>query len=193
MVWRWDETEKSESRRVWLECYGVPLHAWSKNTFCRIGEQWGEVVECDKLMEACNSFSAGKVLIDTCVFDMINEWIHVKVGASGFDVMVREVGGEVYREECFRDNRTEAEDRHIINIEEMKYGGLSGISKYGDEQRVVDWDQAAVLMTADHRNNEQDEDMIVISSLDLNEWNHRISNFPNENGSYAELVDKADS
>ncbi|KAL1313753.1 hypothetical protein AAHE18_16G135000 [Arachis hypogaea] len=25
-VWRWEESERSESRRVWLECHGVPLH-----------------------------------------------------------------------------------------------------------------------------------------------------------------------
>ncbi|KAL4330756.1 hypothetical protein AHAS_Ahas13G0431900 [Arachis hypogaea] len=94
MVWRWDETERSESRRVWLDCYGVLLHAWSSDTFLKIGEQWEEVVVCDKLTESCNSFSVGRVLIDTCVFDMINERIHVTIGASGFDVLVREVGGE---------------------------------------------------------------------------------------------------
>ncbi|KAL4322010.1 hypothetical protein AHAS_Ahas14G0167700 [Arachis hypogaea] len=73
MIWRWDETEKSESRRVWLDCYRVPLHAWSRDTFHKIGEQWGEMVACDKLTESCTSFSVGRVLIDTCVFDMINE------------------------------------------------------------------------------------------------------------------------
>ncbi|KAL4390295.1 hypothetical protein AHAS_Ahas03G0130800 [Arachis hypogaea] len=50
-VWRWDETERSESRRVWLECFGVPLHAWSTDTFRRIGEQWGDVVKWRRIAE----------------------------------------------------------------------------------------------------------------------------------------------
>ncbi|KAL4307274.1 hypothetical protein AHAS_Ahas16G0261900 [Arachis hypogaea] len=39
MVWRWDESERSETRRVWLECYGVPLRAWSTETFTKLGGQ----------------------------------------------------------------------------------------------------------------------------------------------------------
>ncbi|KAL4393116.1 hypothetical protein AHAS_Ahas02G0019800 [Arachis hypogaea] len=70
MVWRWDKTERSETRRIWLECYGVPLHAWSTETFTRLGDQWSEA-------------------------------IHVTIGANGFDVLVKEVGKEVYWEECF--------------------------------------------------------------------------------------------
>ncbi|KAL4381480.1 hypothetical protein AHAS_Ahas04G0137700 [Arachis hypogaea] len=66
-VWRWEESERSETRRVWLECHGMPLHV-----------------------------CVGYMLIDICVFDVINEWIHITVGTSGFDVFVKEIGREIY-------------------------------------------------------------------------------------------------
>ncbi|KAL4287198.1 hypothetical protein AHAS_Ahas19G0162200 [Arachis hypogaea] len=99
-VWRWEEAERSETRRVWLECFGVPLHVWSANTFKMIGGQWGKVVGCDNLTESRNSFSVGHVQIDTSMLDVINEWIHITVGLSGFDVLVKEVGRETYGLGC---------------------------------------------------------------------------------------------
>ncbi|KAL4373556.1 hypothetical protein AHAS_Ahas05G0093600 [Arachis hypogaea] len=36
-VWRSNKSKRSETRRVWLECFGVPLHAWSVDTFELIG------------------------------------------------------------------------------------------------------------------------------------------------------------
>ncbi|KAL4393668.1 hypothetical protein AHAS_Ahas02G0075000 [Arachis hypogaea] len=182
MVWRWDETEKSESRRVWIECYGVPIHAWSRNTFHKIGEQWGKVVKCDKLMESGISFSAGRVLIDTCTFDMINEWIHVTIGTSGFDVLVREVGGEVYREECFRKEKEEASVRHMTNEEDIQR-----------EPMVVAWNPAVVQTTVDNREDEQGRDMMVNSSIILNEWHYKISKRLSINGNQGELNGRADS
>ncbi|KAL4381859.1 hypothetical protein AHAS_Ahas04G0175600 [Arachis hypogaea] len=136
MEWRWDETEKSESRRVWLDCYGVPLHAWSRDTFHRIGEQWGEVVTCDKLIESYNSFSVGRVLIYTCAFDMINESIHITIGTSVFDVLVREVGGEVYREECFQKCQNKTEGRDMLNGKEIRDSRMGSLLNYSDEWKV---------------------------------------------------------
>ncbi|KAL1341338.1 hypothetical protein AAHE18_09G079600 [Arachis hypogaea] len=60
-VWRWEESEYTETRRVWLECFGVALHAWSAETFTTIEGQWGEVVSCDRETELCNSFAVGRI------------------------------------------------------------------------------------------------------------------------------------
>ncbi|KAL4381767.1 hypothetical protein AHAS_Ahas04G0166400 [Arachis hypogaea] len=129
MVWRWDETERSESRRIWLECYGVPMHAWSGDTFCRIGEQCGEV-------------TGNRRLVD---------------------------GGEMQNEE------------------------LDGISNKYDEWLVVVWDQAAVLMMADNRKDEQEKDRVVNSCVILNECNHKNSNPSYGNVNYAALKEREDS
>ncbi|QHO41549.1 uncharacterized protein DS421_5g146680 [Arachis hypogaea] len=95
-VWRSNKSKRSETRRVWLECFGVPLHAWSVDTFELIGNQWGEVVGCDNVIESCIFFSASHVQIDTRVMDVIKEWVHITIGTSGFDILVKEVGCETY-------------------------------------------------------------------------------------------------
>ncbi|KAL4275265.1 hypothetical protein AHAS_Ahas20G0089900 [Arachis hypogaea] len=172
-VWRWDEFERSESRRVWLECYGISLHIWSVDTFKMIGGQWGEVVACDKVTESCTSFSVGRILIDTCVMDMINEWIHITLGTSGFDVLVREVGKEVYSLQCCSENV----------VQEVESGDHrdNGRSTVSDDVAVTspiltkfldDGDQAAVVVTEGRRKEVEDEDRMVNSEAILNEWSY---------------------
>ncbi|PWA44201.1 hypothetical protein CTI12_AA529430 [Artemisia annua] len=34
----------SKERIVWVDIEGVPLHAWSRSTFCKIGSKWGEII-----------------------------------------------------------------------------------------------------------------------------------------------------
>ena len=34
----WSVDETCQTRKVWLECLGVPLHAWTLETFKKIGE-----------------------------------------------------------------------------------------------------------------------------------------------------------
>nr|GEX01537.1 RNA-directed DNA polymerase, eukaryota [Tanacetum cinerariifolium] len=37
----------SRERIVWIDIEGVPLHAWSRPTFSKIGSRWGEVLELE--------------------------------------------------------------------------------------------------------------------------------------------------
>ncbi|QHO11348.1 uncharacterized protein DS421_15g497340 [Arachis hypogaea] len=60
------------------------------------GGLWGEVARCDELTESCLSFTVGRILIDTCVLDVINEWIPITIGTSGYDVFVKKIGWEIY-------------------------------------------------------------------------------------------------
>ncbi|GJZ16269.1 RNA-directed DNA polymerase, eukaryota [Tanacetum coccineum] len=40
-------------RIVWIDIEGVPLHAWSRPTFSKIGSRWGEVIELEDNKEDC--------------------------------------------------------------------------------------------------------------------------------------------
>ncbi|KAL4391189.1 hypothetical protein AHAS_Ahas03G0220200 [Arachis hypogaea] len=93
-VWRWKVSERCETRRVWLEYYGVPLHVRSSETFKTIGGQWGDVIRCDIDSGVGSSFRAGQIQVDTGTFEVIRDWIYISIGESGFDVYVNEVGYE---------------------------------------------------------------------------------------------------
>ncbi|KAL1346509.1 hypothetical protein AAHE18_08G193300 [Arachis hypogaea] len=162
-VWRWDESEKSESRRVWLECFGVPLHIWTVDAFKKIGEQWGEVVGCDTGTESCASFSVGRVLIDTCVMGVINEWVHINVGTSGFEVLVKEVGQEVYSSQCTMEKWADKEVACVfLNKATVTFPGAEVTTSAASTKLVGHEDQAAMVCTERLGQEVEDEDRIVI-------------------------------
>ncbi|KAL1366845.1 hypothetical protein AAHE18_02G007500 [Arachis hypogaea] len=118
---------------------------------------------------------------------MINEWMHVTIGASGFDVLVREIGGEVYRDECFRKSKQGTRDRYKADEGEMQHEEQGGILHNCDERAEVAWDQAVVLMTVENRMDEHAKGSFVNSREILNERNHTNSNYYSGNGRYAKL------
>ncbi|MED6144081.1 hypothetical protein PIB30_012167 [Stylosanthes scabra] len=86
----------SLSRRVWIEVIGMPIKLWSVENFDRIARQWGKVVRYDDRAEEGKSFRVARILIDSFQWELINEWITVKVDNHRFDILVKEFGWEVY-------------------------------------------------------------------------------------------------
>ena len=68
---RWSDEEYSQTQRLWIECLGMPPHAWSSANLRKIGEHWGSVVCLDKKIEDKCDLGSAKILIDTCFFLMI--------------------------------------------------------------------------------------------------------------------------
>ncbi|KAL4286973.1 hypothetical protein AHAS_Ahas19G0139700 [Arachis hypogaea] len=141
-VRRWDESEKSESRRVWLECFGVPLHVWSVDTFKMLG-------------------------------DMINEWVHITVGTSGFDVLVKEVGQEVYSLQCNSKNKSCEDDCRGHQNNNITKASDGVVVKRSRLTELLDSDDpAAVVLTETRRMGVENEDRLVNSETILNEWSY---------------------
>ncbi|GJX89851.1 reverse transcriptase domain-containing protein [Tanacetum coccineum] len=61
----------SRERIVWIDIEGVPLHAWSRPTFSKIGSRWGEVIELEDNKEDC--FARKRICIKTKLEDNILE------------------------------------------------------------------------------------------------------------------------
>ncbi|GJZ27764.1 RNA-directed DNA polymerase, eukaryota [Tanacetum coccineum] len=53
----------SDERIVWVDIEGVPLKAWSRETFTRIAKKWGEMLELED--NADNSFGRKRICIKT--------------------------------------------------------------------------------------------------------------------------------
>ena len=105
-VRQWSENEWCQMRRTWIECYGIPAHAWNKESIQKIGEVWGKVVCLNKNTEDGRSISVTRTLIDTCVSQFIHEWIYLSSGGKGYDIYVKEIRKEVYNVKCFNDRVT---------------------------------------------------------------------------------------
>lgn len=63
--------DKSETRRVWLCCFGIPPQAWSSENMEKIGGKWGDVVYCDYVTESGGAMESAKILIDTCCMEFM--------------------------------------------------------------------------------------------------------------------------
>ena len=88
----WSIEEFNQTRRVWIECLGVPPHAWSYENFRKIADVWGRYICLDRSTREGTDFTSAKILIDTCVFTNIQQWIYFSVGGTGYDIFIKEVG-----------------------------------------------------------------------------------------------------
>ena len=110
----WTSEEVCQTRRVWIECFGIPLHAWSLENLKKIGEQWGTVVGFDNETEQQLTFSSAKILLDTCCFQFIKGFINVHV---------KEMYGEdKLKDPLFYSTKSISEDKYAEAMIEMIRG-----------------------------------------------------------------------
>ncbi|KAL4344945.1 hypothetical protein AHAS_Ahas11G0229100 [Arachis hypogaea] len=120
-----------------------------------------------------SSFCVGRVQIDTCVLDVINEWIHITIGTSGFDVLVKEVG-----------RKTFGTNFQVVTVEDeaVRYKQQKNICAMVCDDAVMRsksplnsincTDQAAEVIMEGLREEVEDNDKLVISETILNEWSY---------------------
>lgn len=72
-MWKkaWNPQMTPLQRLVWISVAGVPIHAWSVNTFRRIASQWGEFVALDDRVNASLRFDLA------CMLVRIDKKVHV--------------------------------------------------------------------------------------------------------------------
>ncbi|GJZ31173.1 RNA-directed DNA polymerase, eukaryota [Tanacetum coccineum] len=79
----------SRERIVCIDIEGVPLHAWSRSTFSKIGSHWGEVIELEDNEEDC--FARKHIYIKTKLEDNIFEKFKIIVRAKFFVIRAKEL------------------------------------------------------------------------------------------------------
>ncbi|GJS35391.1 RNA-directed DNA polymerase, eukaryota [Tanacetum coccineum] len=79
----------SRERIVWIDIEGVPLHAWSRPTFSKIGSRWGEVIELEDNKEDC--FARKRICIKTKLEDNILEKFKIIVRGKNFVIRAKEL------------------------------------------------------------------------------------------------------
>ncbi|MFQ6639550.1 hypothetical protein Gotur_014452 [Gossypium turneri] len=77
----WTDSIKMENRRVWLSCYGVPIHVWNILTFQMAG-WWGEFISISEETQEPISFMRGNIQLITDCFNGIDEVIDLQMNGS---------------------------------------------------------------------------------------------------------------
>ncbi|KAK8684061.1 hypothetical protein V6N13_040098 [Hibiscus sabdariffa] len=84
----WKSTCGMEQRRVWLSVYGVPIQAWTKDTFERIAAIGGSVICVEEETLDPTSFERGRVLIESPSLTRVEFNVDLKVLDVVFPVRV---------------------------------------------------------------------------------------------------------
>ncbi|GJR39071.1 RNA-directed DNA polymerase, eukaryota [Tanacetum coccineum] len=79
----------SEERIVWVDIEGVPLYAWSRDTFSRIGKKWGEALNIEDVLDS--SFGRKRLCIITKSPTLILETFKIIVRGKVFLVRAKEL------------------------------------------------------------------------------------------------------
>ncbi|GJY07024.1 RNA-directed DNA polymerase, eukaryota [Tanacetum coccineum] len=133
----------SRERIVWVDVEGIPLNAWSSNTFSRIGNKWGEVMDIEE--STGSLFSRKRLCIKTCL--PINILESFKVIFKGKIFMVR--AKELFTwSPCFSDFKVD----DYSSDEEPQVGDLrKPVMPMDDTEKVV---------------NDSDEEVVSESSFE---------------------------
>ncbi|GKA01721.1 RNA-directed DNA polymerase, eukaryota [Tanacetum coccineum] len=79
----------SRNRIVWVDIEGVPIHAWSRATFNKIGSKWGEVMEIEECKD--DLFARKRICIKTSQEDNILEKFKIIVKGKVFVIRAKEL------------------------------------------------------------------------------------------------------
>ncbi|XVF18899.1 hypothetical protein REPUB_Repub11eG0063200 [Reevesia pubescens] len=82
---------QSNGRVIWVACYGIPIHAWTLETFQNIAEGWGDFVQMDSVTLEMNGFNKGCMQINTTLLSRIEESFDLQVGDKLFPVKAIEI------------------------------------------------------------------------------------------------------
>ena len=89
-VKNWDIYEVCESRRFWIEVFGVPPHGWSLRNFESIAAIWGKMICLETPIEDTISFESMKILVESNSFQEVMGHIILQIGDAGYRIMVKE-------------------------------------------------------------------------------------------------------
>jgi len=89
-VKNWDIYEVCESRRLWIEVFGVPPHGWSLKNFERIASFWGKMICLETPIEDTICFGSMKILIESKTFQNVVGHIILQIGDAGYRITVKE-------------------------------------------------------------------------------------------------------
>ncbi|KAL4295326.1 hypothetical protein GQ457_12G018390 [Hibiscus cannabinus] len=114
----WSESIRMKNHRVWLSCFGVPVHDWNILTFQNIAGRWGDFISFDG--KKTSSIMSGNFQVIIEDFNRINKVIDLKVRNQVYFVHVKELDFNFLRwDNLVEDEDLNVEDKHLHGFEEV--------------------------------------------------------------------------
>ena len=104
----------SEERIVWMDIEGVPLNAWSRETFVKIGKKWGDTLDLEDNVDT--SFGRKRICVKTKHPVSILETFKIIVKGRAFMVRAKELftWNPSFVEHKEKDYESDNESDHVL-------------------------------------------------------------------------------
>jgi len=140
-ITKWSMVEQSETRRVWIAVYGVPMHGWTEDNFKEIAKIWGRLLRLEQEVDDTMNYECMRLLIDSDHFYRIQGDILLQIGNMRYRVIVSEIEPYVPSTKSFKQvNTQQVRLQHkVLAMEEVaqKPAHASTNSKLKNTQQVT--------------------------------------------------------
>ncbi|MED6118552.1 hypothetical protein PIB30_003768 [Stylosanthes scabra] len=109
---------------------GLLVCMWCEENIKRVAELWGKVVLHDDRSGESKSFTTARVMIDCYQWEMVNEWVSIKIENRTFDVFVKETSAEAYSVQAYPDLEREGS----ASMDELMSNSMVEETPIDDEQ-----------------------------------------------------------
>ncbi|GKF24240.1 RNA-directed DNA polymerase, eukaryota, partial [Tanacetum coccineum] len=125
-------------RIVWVDIEGVPMHAWSRNTFHKIGSKWGEVLDLEESRD--DFFARKRVCIKTNQEDNILEKFKIIVKGKIFVIRAKELfmWSPSFTEVAVKDYNSEDETEKEIGENHSAHVQQVNMEEESDDEVISD-------------------------------------------------------
>ncbi|GJT28764.1 RNA-directed DNA polymerase, eukaryota, partial [Tanacetum coccineum] len=155
----------SRERIVWIDIEGIPLHAWTRNTFLKIGAKWGEVLDLEEGKD--DFFARKRICIKTKQEENILEKFKIIVKGKVFVVRAKELftwspSFSDVLETAYSSDDESAKDEGInqfesseqVNLEEESDDEVVSDTHFGDNKEKEGTSNESVINSGAKGNSE---------------------------------------
>ncbi|PWA96169.1 hypothetical protein CTI12_AA041880 [Artemisia annua] len=119
---------------VWVDIEGVPLHAWSYNTFKKIGSKWGEMLDLEESKDTL--FARKRICIKTKQEDNILEKFKITIRGKVFVVRAKELFVWTPEFKYITEGMFGMDDNSVSG--DVQAGGKADNTTYSDDESDVE-------------------------------------------------------
>ncbi|KAL4326071.1 hypothetical protein GQ457_11G031760 [Hibiscus cannabinus] len=133
-----------ECRRAWISVFGVPVHAWSRDTFERLVSHWGSVILLEEATAEPSSFERGRVLVESSVLERIEERLELVVEGQSSSEDVASRDDEDLCPNELEEGQVIATGGPVVGIEEMATDEAKATAVVSKDLLIVPSDEPEV-------------------------------------------------
>jgi hypothetical protein len=171
----WKPNLLSECRDIWIQVYGLPIHAWEENSFKRIAGRFGVFLDFDEATVAKLWLDVARIKLRTVRRGMIDTVLQLKVLGDLFDVWVVEERCSCSEEDCYEVEEGDRSGENGGSGEEVWRGEDNDL--FSDGRSDSDGSESCQVLSKIHKEGNKHASMLAVENEGLGKVDLQGQNF----------------